>query len=249
MELDLVSIIIPSYNRFKYLLNAIDSVLNQTYKNIEIIIVNDCSTQEDYYKFNFREYFGDNVFITHLPRNSRSYLGKVCGGGHSRNIGMMLSKGKYIGFLDDDDYFMPTKVEKQIAAMKQYNCKMCCTEGLFGNGMYDSNKIYKLFHFNGHYWNALLNGSFKNKKELLKKMYENDINIWDKESIFTHNCTIGGSSVIINSDLMSKVGYFPISGYAEDWAYWKEIIKHTNCVAIREPLTYIDNNHGSGRNY
>uniref|UniRef100_A0A6C0AXZ4 Glycosyltransferase 2-like domain-containing protein n=1 Tax=viral metagenome TaxID=1070528 RepID=A0A6C0AXZ4_9ZZZZ len=244
--MDLVSIIIPSFNRFKYLLNAIDSVLSQTYKNIEIIIVNDCSTEEDYYNFNFKEYFGDNVFIVHLPRNSRSYLGKVCGGGHARNIGIMLSKGKYIGFLDDDDYFLSTKVEKQINAMKQYNCKMSCTEGYIGNGIYNPENTYKVFHYKGYYWNGLLN-HFKNKPELLKNMYKNEINIWDKEAIYTHNATIGGSSIIINSDLISKVGYFPISGYAEDWYYWKELIKHTNCVALRESLVYIDNNHGNGR--
>ena len=48
-----VSVIIPTYNRFKYLLNAIESVKNQNYKNIEIIIVNDCSIQKEYYNYDF----------------------------------------------------------------------------------------------------------------------------------------------------------------------------------------------------
>ena len=47
--MDLITVIIPTYNRFKYLCNTIESVKKQTYKNIEIIIVNDCSTQEDIY--------------------------------------------------------------------------------------------------------------------------------------------------------------------------------------------------------
>ena len=249
MELDLVSIIIPTFNRFKYLLNAIDSVLNQTYKNIEIIVVNDCSTQEDYYNFNFREYFGDNVFITHLPRNSKEIYGFSSPGGHQRNIGIMLSKGKYLVFLDDDDYFLPTKIEKQITTMKEYNCKMSCTEGLIGSGMYDHKKSYSIYHYKGHFWSALQNRAFKNKPELLKKMYENEINIWDKEAIHTHNCTIGGSSIIIHKDLVKQAGYFPITSYADDWYYWKELIKYSYCVFLREPLTYIDIGHGSGRNY
>ena len=47
-----ISVIIPSYNRFEYLLNAIDSVKNQTYSNIEIIVINDGSTQKEYYEHN-----------------------------------------------------------------------------------------------------------------------------------------------------------------------------------------------------
>ena len=54
---------------------------------------------------------------------------------------------------------------------------------------------------------------------------------------------------MIKKDLIIKAGYFPLRHYAEDWAYWKEIIKHTNCVFLREPLTYIDRGHGDGRNY
>ena len=49
--MDKVSVIIPTYNRFNYLLNTINSVKNQTYSNIEIIVVNDCSLEIEYYKY------------------------------------------------------------------------------------------------------------------------------------------------------------------------------------------------------
>ena len=50
-----VSVIIPTFNRFKYLLNTIKSVREQTYKNLEIIVVNDCSTQKEYYEYNWEK--------------------------------------------------------------------------------------------------------------------------------------------------------------------------------------------------
>ena len=65
--MDKVSVIIPTYNRFTSLLNAVNSVINQTYQNIEIIIVNDCSTEKEYYEYNF----DNNVNIIHLTQNSK----------------------------------------------------------------------------------------------------------------------------------------------------------------------------------
>lgn len=244
--MDLVSVIIPTFNRFKFLLNAIKSVKEQTYENIEIIVVNDCSTEQDYYTFDFNKEFGKDFYIIHLPKNSRSIFGKVCGGGNSRNIGMMISQGTYIAFLDDDDYFLPTKIEKQLYHMKEKNLQMSCTEGFIGRGIYDKNKSYQVYHYKGFYWNNLKNIKFKNEPELLEKMFKDDINIWGKEEIYTHNCIINGGP-LIHKDLVKKAGYFPLKPYAEDWAYWKELIKYSNCLFIREPLLYIDINHGYGR--
>ena len=116
-----VSVIIPTYNRFEYVLNAIESVKNQTYKDVEVIVVNDCSTQQQYYT-DHPQLMGDNVFLTNLPKNSRDVFGIVSPGGHARNIGMMLASGDYIAFLDDDDYWLPEKLEKQISQMEARDC-------------------------------------------------------------------------------------------------------------------------------
>ena len=134
--MDKVTVIIPTYNRFKYLLNAIDSVQKQTHTNIEIIVVNDCSTQKEYYDYNFDE----NVTIIHLKENSKTKFGFVC---PQSNFGIQKATGKYIAFLDDDDVWFPNKLELQIKAMKENNCKMSCTEGLYGNGIYNKDKYYK----------------------------------------------------------------------------------------------------------
>ena len=250
-EIDLISVIIPSYNRHKYLLNAVRSVNSQTYKNVEIIIVNDCSTQEEYYSFDYTT-LGNNVFIVHLPKNSRKIFGKVCGGGNARNIGIMIASGKYIAFLDDDDSFLPNKLERQLEAMKKHNCGISCTEALCGSGPYkEENTLkYKNWHYKGIYWNAL-NNIFRrnNKMEMLEKMYENETNIWGLEEINTHNCTCGGSSIIVRKDIVDKSGYFPVQDWAEDWDYWKKLFANSKCVFIREPMIYIDKTHGDGQNY
>ena len=62
MDIPLVSVIIPTYNRFSYLLNTINSVKNQTYKNIEIIVVNDNSIQKEYYEYEGKK---NNIIIKH----------------------------------------------------------------------------------------------------------------------------------------------------------------------------------------
>ena len=106
---DKVSVIIPTYNRFKYLLNSINSVRKQTYTNIEIIVINDCSTQQEYYTHNF----GSDVKIIHLIKNSRFVTDFPCTG-YVRNKGIEISTGEYIAFLDDDDIWLPNKLEIQI---------------------------------------------------------------------------------------------------------------------------------------
>jgi teichuronic acid biosynthesis glycosyltransferase TuaG len=53
--MDKVSVVIPTYNRFKYLINTLNSIKEQTYTNIEIIVINDCSTEKEYYEYNWRE--------------------------------------------------------------------------------------------------------------------------------------------------------------------------------------------------
>lgn len=249
--MDKVSVIIPTYNRFKYLMHAIKSVKEQTYSNVEIIVVNDCSTQNEYYTFDYNKEFGDNFIIIHLPKNSQKIFGKVCGGGNSRNIGMEMASGKYIAFLDDDDYFMPTKLEKQINAMKEYKCSMSCVDAIQEKGQYSPHTNYKWYpvsHDSGSN-NAFLKDKYKQKGliDIFNNMYKDHINIWKEEALSVHNCTFGGSAIVIEKTMINKAGYFTLTNYAEDWDYWKKLIKYTDCVYISEPLTYIDLDHGDGQ--
>ena len=94
---DLVSVIIPTYNRSQFVTEAIDSVLDQTYSNIEIIVVNDGSLDDTEQKL--------------LPYMDRiTYIKKANGGiSLAINAGLRVAKGKYIARLDDDDLLLDKK--------------------------------------------------------------------------------------------------------------------------------------------
>lgn len=109
----LVSVIIPTYKRAYMLKRAIDSTLNQTYSNIEIIVVDDngLDTQEHIQTRQIINLYGDKLkYIVHKENK---------GGSSARNTGWRESRGEYITFLDDDDEISPTKIEKQVKKLEQ----------------------------------------------------------------------------------------------------------------------------------
>ena len=110
MSQPLVSVIIPSHNRFEYLQNAINSVQKQNYSNLEIIVINDCSTQDEYYTHTF----DSNVIKIDLKENQKEVLGFISVG-HIRNFGLEKATGKYVAFLDDDDIWLPNKINDQVS--------------------------------------------------------------------------------------------------------------------------------------
>lgn len=107
---DLVSIIMPSYNTAQYIGATIKSVLNQTYTNWELIIVDDCSTDNT-----------DEVVKKYLNDKRIKYLKNEqnSGAAISRNRALRAARGQWIAFLDSDDLWMPEKLEKQICFMKE----------------------------------------------------------------------------------------------------------------------------------
>ncbi len=235
---NLVSVVIPSYNRFNFLVNAIKSVENQTYKNIEIIIINDGSSQREY----FENSFGKNIKIIHMDQNQKQYRGFPSDS--IRNIGVENSNGKYIAFLDDDDIWLDKKLEVQINALENSYCKISSTEGFFGNGEFDKNKNYELYNSEKFYKKIKKKykgtGLFKNKEFP---------NIWDHEFIKVHNCIIL-SSVVVEKEVFDLYGGFNgLKNGVSDYDCWKGILQLTDLIYINQPLFYYDGDHGSGRNY
>lgn len=107
----LVSIIIPVYNGSNFLREAIDCALNQTYKNKEIIVVNDGS-KDDGATEKIALSYGDKI----------RYIHKENGGVSSAlNVGIKNARGEYVSWLSHDDLYRPAKIEKEIDALNQYN--------------------------------------------------------------------------------------------------------------------------------
>ena len=116
---ELVSIIMPSYNTSEYVEESIKSVLNQTYTNWELIIVDDCSTD------NSEEIIKQ---FTHDARIRFFKNEKNSGAAISRNFALREAKGKWIAFLDSDDLWEPEKLEKQIGFMRENDYKFSYTD-------------------------------------------------------------------------------------------------------------------------
>lgn len=109
-----VSVIIPTYKRYDLLERAIKSVINQTYKNIEVIIVDDNANFPEIRK-------KTEEIVKKYPQVIYVQNKKNLGGGPTRNVGIKKSTADYIAFLDDDDEFLPTKIEKQYNLYKSLN--------------------------------------------------------------------------------------------------------------------------------
>lgn len=108
---DLITVVVPCYNVEKYVEKCIDSIINQTYKNLEIILVEDCSTDNTY-----------EIIKKYLKKDKRIKIvknEKNSGLSFSRNVGIKESTGKYIGFIDSDDYINEDFYMNLMTAMKK----------------------------------------------------------------------------------------------------------------------------------
>ena len=115
----LVSIVMPAYNAEKYIGAAIDSVIAQTYQNWELIVVDDCSTDNT-----------AEIVTEYMKKDERikyHKLEKNSGAAVARNTAVEIAQGKYMAFLDSDDVWFPEKLSKQIYFMEENNYIFTCT--------------------------------------------------------------------------------------------------------------------------
>lgn len=106
MEKPLVSVIMPVYNGEKYIHTALESILSQTYQNLELILIDDCGTDHSMDIVGNYARKDDRIRIFRNPQNR--------GIAYSRNVGLDNAKGKYIAIMDDDDYAFDCRLEKQV---------------------------------------------------------------------------------------------------------------------------------------
>ena len=108
-----VTAIITTHNRLNLLKQAIDSVRRQTYPDIELIVVDDGSTD------------GTEAYCRRQPlKYIRVEAAESRGGNHARNLGIRAAEGKYIAFLDDDDRWLPEKMARQVRLIEEKGCEM-----------------------------------------------------------------------------------------------------------------------------
>lgn len=116
-----VSVVIPVFNAEIYIEECVNSVLNQTHENIEIILVDDCSNDQSLSKITeLSRRHQDKIKVYHIDTNS--------GPSNARNYGIEQTTGQYISFLDADDYWLPNKLEKQLNGIITQNSNLSFTD-------------------------------------------------------------------------------------------------------------------------
>ena len=134
MREDLVTVIIPVYNKVEYLQDSLSSVVNQTYSNIEIIVVDDGSNNYDKI-LRICNNFKKKIKIIKFKRNK--------GVSAALNAAILASNGKYLNWLSHDDLFSPTKIEEQIRSLAGAEDKISITNFILWNVA--KNKKRKIF--------------------------------------------------------------------------------------------------------
>ncbi|MBW4574226.1 MAG: glycosyltransferase [Aphanothece sp. CMT-3BRIN-NPC111] len=197
-----VSVIITTYQRASLVTQAIKSVLAQSYKDYEIIVVNDGSTDNTAEVLNK---FQDKIKIIHQNNKGLSF---------ARNIAIQNSQGQYIAFLDDDDVWLPTKLEKQIALLEANN-----KIGLIYSDMsyFDEKEIFP-------------ETTAKKRPLPLARIS------W---MLFPYpNLTPRPSSVVVRRETLDEIGLFDESLTAcEDYDLWLRISEKWLVYYLDEPLT------------
>lgn len=158
-ESDLVSIILPVYNVQEYIEECVNSIINLNYKNFEAIFVDDGSTDECY-----------SILMDFSKKDKRIKVFHKKNGGVSsaKNLGLKKSKGKYITFIDPDDYVMPDYIDYLLTLIKKNNAEISVSKGIFDN--YDMN--YELAD------NVICYSSKEALLDIL--MYKMNVAVWNK---------------------------------------------------------------------
>ncbi len=198
-----VSVVIPTFNRKKFISQAIDSVMRQTLSDYEIIVVDDGSTDGT-----------QNILSSY--RDKIKYFNTDHGGpAHARNIGMRSAKGEYISFLDSDDLYYSYKLELQVSILEKFpNIGMVCTEA----SAFDDHGYWDEFHLKKYHRSAFEKDNFSYEKIFTENVLLNDLDLklcnWGNKrvyigDIFDHyfqNLMMMSPSVMFRRSILDAVG-------------------------------------------
>ena len=193
----LISVVIPAYSGTHLLDRAVRSALAQDMP-LEIIVINDCSPEDV-----------DGVIAPYLDRVVYLKNTQNMGAAESRNRGVSHAKGKYVAFLDADDYWAENKLEQQLALLEQTGCVLCAT-------------ARELIRPDGTSTGRIIPvPDTITYRDLLK-----------------HNC-INCSSVVMRREVALEFPMLPAQDSHEDYILWLQVLqKYGTAVGINQPLLY-----------
>lgn len=209
-----VSVIVPVYNVKKYLSKCLDSIIAQTLKEIEIICVNDGSTDGS-----------DKVLEEYAKKDDRIKIVNRKNGGLSaaRNTGMPYAKGKYIGFIDSDDYVEPTMYELMYYNAEHFQSQMviCAVHKIDDTTgiVFDDDPYYTLGYF---------------PKELDNRSFTH----YDTKDFFQDFCVMAWNKLYLRSYLEEKQARFPDGYIFEDGPFFTDIYFDMKRVTIVRDFLY-----------
>jgi glycosyltransferase involved in cell wall biosynthesis len=216
-ERPIVSVVFTSYNHVKYLEQALDSIVNQTYKKFELIIVDDCSTDgsQEILKRYSSEF--SKIKLHLLEKNTGSYV-------TASNYGAKYALGDFILFAQCDDFSAPTQIEKLVKTFIENP----------GVGVVYSRS--NLVDKSGHVY---LNDYVSREKKFKKKCVNDAIILGhEMRNYLSFSCVIPN----LSAALIQKKLYIESGGLSEkylmaaDWAFWLEMSEKTNFYYLSEPL-------------
>lgn len=201
MKRELFSIVIPVYNCEKYLNKCIDSVLNQTFENFEVLLIDDGSTDRS-----------RKICDEYLKKDKRIKVihQKNSGVSSARNVGIDMAKGKYLSFLDSDDYVDEYWLETSIKYLNNYDIELLNYGFISEVSNDEKNDMTEVYTVEKYY----------SSKEMIK---EDLVYLWDKHMLYNIWNKIYLTEIIRKNDLK-----FPNYNFAEDMYFNMEYLKHVN---------------------
>ena len=204
----LVSIVIPTYNQEEFVEETIESVLSQTYKNVEIIITDDGSVDDT---ARIIESYANRFPSKIIPVLNGTNVG-IAG---NLNKGLERVRGEYIAWLGGDDIMLPTKLEEQVQILaKRHDAVGCCHDA----EVFDSESGETIGHFS-----KLYNGKCTFR--------EGGVELW-----FNTSYHMLPSTVMIRSSVVPEGGFDNRLRFANDWLFDIEVFRQGMCVPINKIL-------------
>jgi len=200
MNQPLVTVIITTYNRPHYLPIAIQSVIDQTYKNIQLVVVNDAGQDVKDIIESFKNYP-----IKYINKEKNAGLGAA------RNTGLEYAEGKYVNFLDEDDFFYKFHIQTLVEDMEQNDWEIAYTEAVY-QGFDPTHGKYKVIQYSFDY---------------------------DADMFLYQNITPVLCVMFELNDISKNVRFDEQARVYEDWLFWLELSKHFDLHHIEIPTCQI----------